>query len=556
MIYDICIIGTGAGAGPIAYEMALSGKKVVMLEKGPWIKTDEFTKDEMVATRRHVYTPNPMDEPQVIEQKNALGAWEAQSTYKSGANFWNGSVVGGSSNFMSGYFARLKPKDFKLLTAYGEIEGANMVDWPISYNDIEPFYTKTEHLVGISGKVVPHAHLEPRSTSDFPFPPLAEHPVSSWLDLAAQELNYELLPLPRAILSRNSQNRRACSYSNYCGSYGCATDAKGSSRAALLHEAIKSGNCKIIPNAKAFFLETNGKGKVIKAWYYFGKEKKSIEAQIFVVAAQAIESCRLLLMSKNKDFPKGLANNYGQVGKNLIFSGGGIGSGNFLFRDFSDAQINQLKVNGLFINRTLQQWIEYPDPENGRIMKGGSVDFLFEHANAISKAIKQKWGKNQELIYGSDLKNKISFYFKQQRKLNFEVFTDWLPTDNCFVQLSGHVSDKWGDPVAHIRIDSHPQNQKTGRFIANKAEELLRRAGAKNVSSNINGSAPSNLQAGGCRFGNKPENSVLDINCKAHETENLYVTDGSFMPTGGSVPLTWTIYANSFRVANHLKNII
>jgi len=261
-------------------------------------------------------------------------------------------------------------------------------------------------------------------------------------------------------------------------------------------------------------------------------------------------------MSKNKDFPQGLANNYHQVGKNLIFSGGGIGSGHFFFQDFSEAEIIQLKVTGLFINRTLQQWIEYLDEDSGNLIKGGTIDFLFEHANAISKAIKQKWDKNHELIFGTELKKKISFYFKQQRKLNFEVFTDWLPTDNGFVKLSDQVTDKWGDPVAHIKIDSHPQNIKIGRMLASKAEELLRKAGAKNVSSNINGSAPSNLQAGGCRFGINPQTSVLDANCKAHEVENLYITDGSFMPTGGSVPLTWTIFANSFRVANHLKNII
>ena len=556
MIYDICIIGSGAGAGPIAYELSKAGKSVIILEKSPWIKTSQFTKDEITATRRSVYTPNLKDEPQVLEQFSK-GKWVAQSTYKTGNDFWNGNVVGGSSNFMSGFFARLKPKDFRLLSEYGEIKGANIVDWPISYDDLEPYYEKTERIVGISGKVVPHSQLEPRSTADFPFPPLAEHPVSAWLDKAATELNYEILPLPRAILSRPYNNRKACVYSNYCGSYGCATDAKGSSRAALLNTALETGNCTILPNAKVYHLETNGNFLIKKAWYYdLNGQKKSINAKYFVVAAQAIETSRLLLMSKNKEFPNGLANNNRQVGKNLIFSGGGTGKGYFYFKDFSEKEVEQLKVRGLFTNRTIQQWYEFTDPESGKRTKGGIVDFLWEHANPISKAIRQKRDANGNLIYGELLKEKLHYYFTQMRKLTFEVFVDWLPTDNTFVSLSNEVKDKWGDPVAKIRIQNHEQDIKAGRFIAQKAEELLKKAGAKDVSSSISGGAPANLQAGGCRFGNDPKTSVLDKYCKAHEVENLFITDGSFMPTGGSVPLTWTIYANSFRVADYLKNFV
>lgn len=556
MKYDICIVGSGAGAGPIAYELSKAGKNVIILEKGPWIKTEQFTKDEMTATRRSVYTPNLKDEPQVIEQKDG-DKWVAKSTYESGYDFWNGSVVGGSSNFMSGFFARLKPNDFKLLSTYGKIEGANIVDWPISYNDMEPFYEKTERIVGVSGKVVQHSMLEPRSTKDFPFPPLAEQPVSKWLDKAAQKLNYELIPLPRAIISKPYNERNSCVYSNYCGSYGCATDAKGSSRAALLNSAVKTGNCTIIPHAKVFKLETNGEFAVKKALYYDKNgQKQSIEAKIFVVAAQAIETSRLLLMSKNKEFPNGLANNNGQVGKNLIFSGGGLGKGYFFFKDFSAKQVEELKTRGLFINRTIQQWYEFEDLQKNKKIKGGIVDFLWEHANPISKAIKQKWDKEGNLVYGELLKQKLHFYFTQMRKISFEVFVDWLPTDNTFVTLSDKVRDKWGDPVAKIRIDNHPHDIEVGKYIAQRAENLLRAAGAKEVSSSISGGAPSNLQAGGCRFGNDPKTSVLDKNCKAHEVKNLFVTDGSFMPTGGSVPLTWTIYANSFRVAEHIKNFI
>ena len=283
------------------------------------------------------------------------------------------------------------------------------------------------------------------------------------------------------------------------------------------------------------------------------KKKQKIEAKTFVVAAQAIETSRLLLMSKNSEFPNGLANNNGQVGKNLIFSAGGVGHGNFYYDDLSKNDAKNLKAIGLFVNRSIHNWYEISDKSKfSSKVKGGMVDFLFEHPNAIKKSIKQKWDIRDNLVYGSDLKNKIFNYFTKQRQLNFEVFADWLPTDDCFVTLDEKVKDKWGDPVAKIRIGAHPHDLKVGKYLAKKAEELLEQLNAKNISSSISSSPPPNLVAGGCRFGDNPETSVLDVNCKAHEVNNLYVTDGSFMPTGGSVTYTWTIYANAFRVAERI----
>ena len=549
--YDICIVGSGAGAGPVAYELSKAGFSVVVLEKGPWFKTKDFTKDEITAVRRSVYTPNLKDEPQVLETQNDAGEWVAKSNYKTGNDFWNGSLVGGSSNFMSGYFHRMKPKDFKLLSEYGAIEGANIVDWPISYEDMEMYYTKVEEVVGVSGRVTAHKNHEKRSTKDYPNPPLQENIITQWLDKASEELDCPLVPIPRAILSKPRENRDACVYSNYCGSYGCASDAKGSSRAALLNEALDTGNLEILPNAKVYHLETDGKGKINKAFYYdAAKNSQEIEAKIFVVAAQAIETSRLLLMSKNKEFPNGLANNNGLVGKNIIFSAGGIGSGQIFYDDLSKEDAEALKVPGVFVNRSLHHWYEIDDESFGKKAKGGTVDFLFEHANATTKAIRQKWDDNGNLLFGPALKRQLKSYFTEQRKIKFEIFADWLPTDDCHVTLDPEVIDKWGDPVARIRLGYHEHDLKVGNYLAKKSEAILKQMGAKNISSDVSGGAPSNLVAGGCRFGNDPKTSVLNKNCQAHEVENLFITDASFMPTGGSVTYTWTIYANAFRVAD------
>ncbi len=133
---------------------------------------------------------------------------------------------------------------------------------------------------------------------------------------------------------------------------------------------------------------------------------------------------------------------------------------------------------------------------------------------------------------------------------------DWQPNDNCFASLDPDTKDRWGDPVVRLRLQHNKQDIIAGNILAKQGESILKEIGCHSVKSNIGTLPPPNLQAGGCRFGIDPETSVLDKNCKAHEVENLYVTDGSFMPTGGSVTYTWTIYANAFRVAEHLISIL
>jgi choline dehydrogenase-like flavoprotein len=412
---------------------------------------------------------------------------------------------------------------------------------------MEPYYEKAERIVGISGKVTPYKFQEPRSTKDFPYPPTDEHPISKLIDKSCKDIGVTAVKTPRAILSKEIEDRNACYYSNYCGSYGCSSGAKGSSRAALLQPAMKTGNLTIITHA--FVKKLHESNANVKAAEYIDTDgnSKKIQAKIFVLAAQAIETSRLLLNSKSKNFPQGLANNNGQVGKNLLFSAGGIVSGEF---DKDTMDLKELMVEGLFVNRTIKDWYFLDDKT-----KGGISEALFEHANPIVKANRQKWS-NGKLIWGEELQEKIYDKLNSKMQLNFEIFNDWIPHDNCFVTVDEKYHDKYGMGVAKIRIGSHPKNIEIGEKLSKKTEKILEKMGAKNISSSISPYPPQNLQAGGCRFGNDPKTSVLDAVCRAYGVSNLFVTDGSFMPTGGSVPYTWTIYANSFRVADILKRII
>jgi choline dehydrogenase-like flavoprotein len=548
---DICVIGSGAGGAPVAWHAASQGKSVIVLEKGPWLDVTHFCKDELAFSRRSVFTPRLQDEQHLIESRNARGEWQARPTAKTGRSFWNGNLVGGSSNFMSGFFHRLKPLDFHLRSTFGPIEGANLVDWPIGYADLEPWYSLVERLVGVSGQIRPHANLEPRSIPDFPWPPTSEHAYSAMIDEACAALGYHSLRVPRAILSQPALGRGACEYSGYCGSYGCSTGAKGSARVAFLDPALATGRCQVRPHAKVYQLLTNARGRLTHALYFDRDGRQhQVSARVFVLACQAIETSRLLLCSTGSRFPQGLANNHGQVGHNLLFSAGGSGSGALTLQGRDPGQQQAMRAIGPFVNRALDDWYQIQDPDFGlRPVKGGMVEFLLAHPNPIAKALPTR-RQNGQLIWGAAWKRQLEQVFSAGPRLNFEVFCDWLPNDDCWVGLASGLKDRWGTPVARVRIGHHSHDLKVGRFLAAKATEVLKQLGASGLRQSISGHPPANLVAGGCRFGEDPASSVLDADCRAHEVDNLYVTDASFMPTGGSVPYTWTIYANALRVAD------
>jgi choline dehydrogenase-like flavoprotein len=548
--YDAIIVGSGASGGAVAYKLCKAGYKVALLEKGRLIRREEFSKDELAYCRRDIVTPSLFDEYHTIEELSN-GKWVETPTYDSGWSFWNGNIVGGSSNLMSGMLHRMHPDDFRLLSKYGEIEGANVVDWPIGYEEMEPYYTMAETLVGISGKAEKHPFEPPRSTKDFPQPPTRENSVVKLFDKSCKALGIVPLVTPRAVLSQDRGERHACYYSNFCGSYGCSSGAKSSSREALIKPALTTGNLTLLTNTHVKRLESNSKRvtSVDIVDTLTGKSRK-LSARIFVVAAQAHESSRLLLNSANSFHPDGLGNSSGELGKNLIFSAGGSGQGVLRKKSLKEIPFNELMERGLFVNRSVLDWYFIDYWWRGK-MKGGLVEFMFEHQNNISRAAKTRYSGGK-LRWGKKLGEALQKTFTEGKSIRFEVFNDWLPTDNCFVSLDKKRKDKYGMPVGKLRINGHPQDLKVASTIAEKCEEILKEMGAEEVYSSVSATPPQNLVAGGCRFGHDPKKSVLNPYCQSHDISNLFVADASFMPTGGSTPYTWTIYANALRIADYM----
>jgi choline dehydrogenase-like flavoprotein len=553
-MYDAIIIGSGASGGAVAYQLCQAGYKVALLEKGRVVKREEFSKDELAYCRRDIVTPSLFDEYHTIEEK-IDGKWVETPTHESGWSFWNGNILGGSSNLMSGMLHRMHPDDFRLRSVYGEIEGANVVDWVISYEDLEPYYTLAEKLVGISGKAEKHPYKPPRSTVDFPQAPTRENSIVKLFDKSCRSLGVTPLVTPRAVLSKARGDRGACYYSNFCGSYGCSSGAKGSSREVFIKPALATGNLTLMTNSHVKRLESNQQRvTAVEVVDRLTDRVSYMKASIFVIAAQAHESSRLLLNSANSFHPQGVANSSGEVGKNLIFSAGGAGQGTFYRNDMKTKDFESLMQRGLFINRSILDWYVKDEWWSAR-EKGGLVEFMFEHQNNISRAVKVGYS-GDKLLWGKELGDALAKRFRESKSIRFEIFNDWLPTDECFVSLDKKRKDKYGMPVGKLRISGHPKDLKVASEIAKKCESILKEMGAKDIYSSLSATPPQNLIAGGCRFGNDPKNSVLNKECRSHDIENLFVADASFMPTGGSTPYTWTIYANALRVGDCIVKML
>ena len=542
---DVCIVGSGAGGAPMALELGRAGLKVVVLEKGAWYKTSEFVHDEILSSRRNFFMPLPWDEPH-------LWRTDPSRPFARTNEAWTANCVGGGTVHMSGYFYRLKPIDFKMKSELGPIPGSTVADWPITYKDLEPFYDKAEEELGVSGNAVPHKFLEPRK-KNYPLPPLTEHPVAFEIDKACKGLGWQSIPTARGIASIPHKGRNGCAYCALCGSYGCENGAKSSTLAALIPEAVATGNVEVRARSMAKEILVDAKG-MAKSVLYLDEEGVEHEqpAKIVVVSATAVESARLLLNSKSSKFPNGLGNGNGLVGQNLVFSSFGQSRATFKISK-QQAQHPWLGTEAPFVNRSLQEFYVMPDSRFG-FRKGGTLGFMWQHPNPIFAAVNMA-KRGPDGIFGKALKDRLREY-RDSRILEFEIYGEFLPNPGTKVEVDSKVKDKFGLPVASITVKRHPMDFVMTKFLVERGEEVLSAMQPEKLERIGTSGETTILQGGTCRFGNDPATSVLDKNCRMHGVTNLYVVDGSFMPTSGAVPFTLTIVANSFRVAHSLLSTL
>lgn len=538
---DVCIIGSGAGGAPMAHELAQTGARVLVLEKGPWYKRPDFDHDEIKNARRNYWVPFVSDEPHMLQ-------FSADSGPHKSSEGWTSNCVGGGTIHMSGFFYRLHPDDFRMKTLFGDLEGASLADWPITYDDLAPYYSKAERAVGVSGLAAKTKYSPPRD-DDFPQPPLATNPLAKLVEEGGKKSGYTVYQTPRAILSKKIDGRDACVYCDFCGSYGCESGAKGSTLEAFIPGAIATGNCEIRAESMVFAFDVRSDGS-ISAAHYYDKDgnKRTVKAKVFVVSATAVESARLLLNHKSEAHPNGLGNSSGQVGRNLTFSTLGRGSAEFEVDTLPDDLKAHHPIH--FINRSIRD-LYFLDELEGEYNKGGSIGFLLPHRNPIFTADRVA-KRFTPPLWGTALQQQIKRTYTDVREMEFEVYGEFTANPLTYVKIHDEVKDKWGLPVAQINVHNHPLDLRNNLKVVEAGIEVLKAAGATATKQETVGGTTFILQHGTCRMGNDPKTSVLDAECRSHDVKNLYVVDGSFMPSSGGVPTTLTIIANSLRVADRL----
>jgi choline dehydrogenase-like flavoprotein len=294
-------------------------------------------------------------------------------------------------------------------------------------------------------------------------------------------------------------------------------------------------------------VEVDKRGRASGVLYFdaSGNEQRAAGRTV-VLSCSAIETVRLLLNSKSALFPEGLGNHNGMVGKNAIFSHNAGASAGYE-RSNPESTPAWVFDRAPFVHRCVQDFYKRAAPE---CPTGGTLSFLPRPPNPIQSGLREAHAGGR-LTIGIGLKERLRRELRESFRLGFEVFGEFLPNPETYIGVDPDVRDKWGIPVARIRMQPHPLDRVAAMALQEKGVQILKALGASEVDT-LNELSPMMLQHGGCRFGTNPDTSVLNADCRSHGVPNLWVVDGSFTPTFGGVPPTWTIMANSFRVGESM----
>ena len=529
---DFVIIGSGAAGGVLAKELSTNGFRVVVLEQGPYLTEADFNDNEIDVVFNHQLTNNPKFQPTTFRKTEQE---KAQKQY----SVMYGRCVGGSSVHFTANYWRLHEIDFIERSKVGDVPGASLVDWPIRYEDLEPYYTKVEWECGVSG-LAGASPFDPPRSKPYPMPPLPVKGSGVIFERAAKKLGYHPFPAPMAILSQPRPGRSACVNCGFCLGFGCEVKAKSSSLAAMIPVAEATGRCEIRPNCYVRRLETDKTGRVVGAVYFDAKKNMHLQkAKAVVVCANGAETPRLLLLSKSAQFPNGLANSSGLVGKYLMPNSGAIAFGTF------DEPLNDYK--GFAVSRIFHDFYEMDLQKTG-LYGGGGLDARFD-LTPITFALgalppgTPKWG--------SDFKKGLHQNFTRTMEI-FCHATSLAVETNSF-SLDPEVKDAWGLPALRMTFRDHPNDLKLAEWMKDRAMEILDAAGARTKwCGPIQEQQFAVHLLGTCRMGKDPKTSVVNADHRTHDVKNLFLCDGSSLVTSGRGQPTMTIQALAFRAADRI----
>jgi choline dehydrogenase-like flavoprotein len=532
---DFAVVGSGAAGGVMARELSQAGYSVLVFEQGPRFSPADFEHDELKYFFLSGLTVDPKLSPQSFRKHadaTALGPSGPMATQPA----LYARLVGGSSNHFTANYWRFHEIDFRERSVLGAIPGTGFADWPISYQELEPYYTKVEWEVGVSGLAYA-SPFDPPRTKGYPMPPLPVKSSGVLLERGARKLGLHPFPAPMAIASQPFRGRPACVHCGFCMGFGCEARAKSSSLYTMIPEAEATGRCEVRAHSYVYRVATNAAGRATGVHYFDGERKERFQkARAVVLSANGAETVRLLLNSTGSGFPQGLANSSGLVGKYLMFNQGA--SAHAVFEN----ELNEYK--SVQVTRIVHDFYD-ADPKRG-FYGGGGIDGRINPQPAL-------WAMSEggELPgWGADLKARIEAF---PRSMVATGHTTSLPLETNSVSIDPTLKDAWGIPALRVTYQDHPDDLAFARFLQDRQVEIMHAAGAQKVwRDEVQESEAGVHLLGTCRMGNDPATSVVDRYHRTHDVRNLFICDGSSFVTSGRGQPTMTIQALAFRAADHI----
>ncbi len=549
-VYDVCIIGSGAGGGTAAKVLTEGGLSVVMLEAGPRLNPEEDFKEHIwpyelehrgagVGGRSRLELNNEFMAPN--------GFWDIEGepyTTAPGSTFrwFRSRIEGGRTNHWGRIALRFGPADFRARSTDGMGD-----DWPITYEELSPYYDKVESYIGVFGT----AEHVPNSPDGVFLPPPRPRCTETIVKKACDSLKITCIPSRLAILTQPLNGRPACHYCAQCGR-GCISAANFSSSQVMIPVAQATGRFTMIANAMARELVVGKSGRAEAASYIDKATRREnlVYAKAFVVAASACESARLLLNSRSSSFPDGLANSSGVVGRYLTDSVGSSLTG--YFPQLAQVQAhNHDGVGGMHMympwwrfgakNEFLRGYhIEFG---GGRHMPGvGEFDGVCAEHEGYGSALKQKC----KSAYGTFI--------------GFSGRGEMIPNEKSYCELDPNVVDKWGIPVLRFHWQWGENEIKMARDMQETFRLIIETAGGSVFAGSHRVMQSNGISEGGTiihelgtvRMGNDAKTSALNSNCQAHDVKNVFVADAAPFVTNPDKNPTLSIMALSWRTSEYL----
>jgi len=555
---DVVIIGMGAVGGVMAAELSKAGLKVIGLERGPRLKTADFSFDELRYFQRKDLRPDAKTQS-VVWRPNAD---TSRSVPLPRMNY--GNQAGGGTVHYGAVSWRLHEDDFRARSHTVERYGASAIpadssvaDWPLNYAELEPFYDRAEHEIGVSGKA---GNLQGRKIDggnvfeaprqrEYPLPPLTRDQPSLLFEAAAKQLGYHPFSTPYAILSQPYNGRPACTYCTFCQTFGCYIGAKSSTLVTKLPEADATGNFTLKTGAMCY--RVNSDGNRARGVSYYGPDgsDNTIEAEIVILGTFIYDNTRLLLLSKTDTFPAGLANSSGQVGRHMMAH-----ITPTVLAAFDDRHLN------MFMGPAPQKFTI--DDFNADNFDHGGLDFMRGAQISVGTPNLEGGPINFSTVtpppgtpnWGGAYRDFAAKYFTRHAAIGAQA--ENLAYPDQMIDLDPHVRDAWGLPAPRITYDwRRPNETARVEFMMRKLEGIGRAMGASKVwRTPLSQGVPGSHHQGGTRMGNDPKTSVVNKYGQTWDIPNLFVVGSSTFPSTSGFNPTLTIEALAMFSADAIAN--